>query len=516
MDIKRLKKTAQKAMSDINGENLYNSKYVLRRLNLSLNKHPHDPVLGTIRDVVKKIASKQEFISKKELTDIYRHFEGFNKQSYFRDEMGDLILKKASVLKSSNDASGSRINQAGQLKPLVSEGSPIDKMAKEFAGVFNLNQKSFSEIGHNSNKKASKFVELELKALGCTPKSVTAVKSNDHFILCKASFSSSRHKEVGVAIPVKVNSGVAQIPTHFIEGGKLKKLSRENLFSHLKISEESLHRSNSEKFAAQRDDMFDQTWTSVKSVAKNETPYEERLLRSRSSFSESTINSARSFLKAEASTMGFVAPQIKYASSDKNKIIFDIHSSNIDGPVRIPVGISNLRPLYPQSFIYKGRVHKLSSFNVDKIASSSRANVKTASFDLHKKNYNNMSYYELVNEISDSASNSDYKSAEDCLSVIQRKFGSQEYLSALNKYSSLLKISSRNEESDSLIKAAVQSGDLIKIPTSVELYSPKYGLPLSKLAFDNRGSLIPIRNTKRANNVESESLTINTSKIIIS
>jgi hypothetical protein len=67
-----------------------------------------------------------------------------------------------------------------------------------------------------------------------------------------------------------------------------------------------------------------------------------------------------------------------------------------------------------------------------------------------------------------------------------------------------------------MIKEAIRRGDLIRTKNSVEWFCPKLGLPLSKVAFDERGRPVPkFRNEKRG--LDSiEGTVISTSKIIMS
>jgi hypothetical protein len=114
----------------------------------------------------------------------------------------------------------------------------------------------------------------------------------------------------------------------------------------------------------------------------------------------------------------------------------------------------------------------------------------------------------------DSVLKGNFKIAEDCLSQIQTKFSGQQVVNALNKYSSLLKKSS-SIDNESFIKESIRKGDLIKTPTSFDLYSPKYGMYLSKLAFDSQGNLIPKRNLKYDNQKESNKFEITSYNIKI-
>ena len=68
-----------------------------------------------------------------------------------------------------------------------------------------------------------------------------------------------------------------------------------------------------------------------------------------------------------------------------------------------------------------------------------------------------------------------------------------------------------------MIKEAVRKGDLIKVPTMLDLYSPKFKLPLSKLAFDAQGELVPKYRHQNENLKNSETITtseLNTYKIV--
>ncbi len=172
MNIKDLKSKAEKALARIQGDNEYNTKYVLRRLNSSLEKYPHDPVIGSVRDVMRKVASKQEFISKKELAKIHGHLSGLNKQSAFRDELGDLIFSEHNLDFIKKDASAMRVNAERNIETGLEKGSELEKMANEFAGVFNFNNQSFSSLGENSNSKAEKFAGLQLKSMGIPAKEI--------------------------------------------------------------------------------------------------------------------------------------------------------------------------------------------------------------------------------------------------------------------------------------------------------------------------------------------------------
>jgi hypothetical protein len=127
-----------------------------------------------------------------------------------------------------------------------------------------------------------------------------------------------------------------------------------------------------------------------------------------------------------------------------------------------------------------------------------------------------LNYSQLIGEMEAGIASSDYKRAENALSSIQSKFEPAQHLAALDHYTRLLKHSSSSTTRDAMIKAAVDRGELISLPTSVQLYCPKLGLPLSKIAFDEKGRPIPAMRTFSASDLSETGAMISTSKISLS
>jgi len=188
-----------------------------------------------------------------------------------------------------------------------------------------------------------------------------------------------------------------------------------------------------------------------------------------------------------------------------------VNSSN--GPIRfnVPVEISGGQPIMPTNFKYSESSYSFSKSGFEKISRIT----KKASSDILKVSEDtaNMSYNELIGMMITASNNGDLRGAEDALMQIQASYSGQSVINAINKYSSLLKHNSKNEERERFIKEALRSGELIRTSTSFDLYSPKYGKYLSSLAFDVTGKLIPKYRFKNENLKESESLNITTSQI---
>jgi hypothetical protein len=127
-----------------------------------------------------------------------------------------------------------------------------------------------------------------------------------------------------------------------------------------------------------------------------------------------------------------------------------------------------------------------------------------------------MSYNQLIDRMIDGVSKGDLRQAEDALSAVGGKFGGEQYKFALDKFSKLLKHSSKSTDRNDMIKKALASGDLIQLPTSVQPYCPKLGLPVSKVDFDDRGRPVPMRRAAHSNDVDGTGAMMSSSKIVLS
>jgi hypothetical protein len=160
-------------------------------------------------------------------------------------------------------------------------------------------------------------------------------------------------------------------------------------------------------------------------------------------------------------------------------------------------------------------VYDFSKEGFVRFASSLKANSTPIKIARDTGEMADMSYQQLLDRMVDGVANKDYRLAEDSLSVIQRRFGGNQYLVAFDQFTQLLKHSSSGSARDGLIKEAFDKGYLIKVPTSVELYCPSLGLPVSKVAFDDKGRPIPAgRRTKSENQVQDT--IISSSRIVFS
>jgi hypothetical protein len=516
MDINNLLKKAKEALSVLENGREYPTRLVLDKVSFAAEKHNSDILLNTMRDVLQKKASSQSFISQKEIADLYNSLYQYSgSHSEFRNELGYLLPKGFGAAKPLNKgAEYSRVDMGKKIQPIQDMNENLKGISSVLSeGLTSYPKGSFASVSDPMVKKAEKFTRVQLNSIGCNPTTVKVVAKNNHFLLCNATYPTVNKREASIKIPVQFENGYPVIPSHFIDGEDLVELNKTNVYAHIKNTD-------LEKIATARkglQGLRSQGHISIErtDLANNISKwanFEQELLETSTRYDAKIVRLASKVLDLELKSFGLTNPQIKLASSFERGLNFDVAVNTPSGKVQVsvPVEISNSQPLTPQSFSFNNEEIAFNKvgfgelFEIKKTAGSVSMNT-----DYSEK----FDYNQLMNIMIVSAGNKDFKSAEDALYSIQNKYSGQQVINAISKYSQLLKNNSESSERNTYIKAAVQRGDLIKTPTSIDLYSPKFKLPLSKLSFDTKGNLIPNYRHQQENQKDSEKLSISTSQI---
>lgn len=517
-EINRIIAEAKRALEVLENGKTFTTTYVANRLEKAAEANPRDSLICHMRDVMIKKSANDRFISQREVSESYDHLYGLSGgRSNFRKELGDLLPDKHATLNLSQaTASGSRIPYENSLDPMFGDSD----LSKELAGVFSLDKKSsFSALSDNTMRKAEKFAKLQLISLGCVPQKVQAIRSNDHFILCNASVDTSDFTQVSVSIPVQVTNGVPALPGHFIQGDGLVKLNKENLYVFIKDSNNFRKKTNAGKFASERSISEFKVDTPVVPVAlERYVDLENELVIAASSFSRDQIKVATGVVAVELSGYGVPNPQVRVAGSTAKTLTLSADIPTAQGRIEIevPVDMPNGRPVIPSHFGAGGKTYKLSALGLRDVMKAASAGDSIGTITREAEAMGGMSYNQLIDRMIDGVSKADLRQAEDALSAVGNKFGGEQYKFALDKFSKLLKHSSGNTERDDMIKKALASGDLIQLPTSVQPYCPKLGLPVSKIDFDDRGRVVPMRRAAQSNDIDETGAMISSSKITLS
>lgn len=508
---------AQNLLERLESGKTYPADYVVKRFQKAATDHSTDQLIGNMRDVLVKVASKRAYINQNEIGKLYDQMYGLSGgQTAFRDSLGDLLPENRQFAKVAYPGSSSRKLEEKNVEPIYKDS----ELSNAFSVLFSLGgDSSFSTYKPGQDKSVQKAVIAKLSGLGSTPLGVDIIQTNEHFTLCAANYQSQSSAKISVLIPVQTTDGITKEPQHLILGEEVVPLDGRNLFASIKEQERHIKQNGQKRFASERGTgapAIEIDKVVVPNSLKSFTDLENDLIAAASKFSTLQIKTAIQVLHGEFSSFGANNTTIKIASSDQNSIIFDVHIPTKVGKsvVHVPVEINPAGVLLPSKFAAKTNngesIYDFSKAGFDKFVTS--LNVKSASLVAARETgeLSKMSYHQLMDQIIEGVASQDFRMSEDALQVIEKRFGSKMFLTAFDQFSQLLKHSSSQASSrQEFIKAAYERGDLIKISTSVDLYCPKLGLPVSKVDFDEKGRVIAKGRRSKLNQVQDSLISTN-------
>lgn len=523
-DYKKIVLEAQKALDLIKNGEIYTSSYVISRFEKAADENPSDQLIGNMRDVIVKRASSNMFFSQSEISELYKTMYGISGgHTAFRDELGDLLPESAQLAKVAYTSSNIRKMEEVPLEPIYKNSDLSDA----FSVLFSMGKdSSFASFKEADAKSVQKVVISKLAALGRSPVSVDVLAQNEHFALASAVYQNRNHEQLSIYIPVQMSNGQPIEPSLMVQGTETVDLNKDNLYIYLK---EASHY----KKASARANFAGDTGTTQPKIEPVVLPktleslanFDTDLIKVATNFTPEQVYMGVNMLTTEISSYTNVKPQIKVASSDKNHILFNakLPASPVPVTIDIPVEYHNKHPILPSRFaanIASGydMIYDFSQSGFNKLYEQ----VKDNSSEYNKiarlnSPMGEMSYHQLVDQVIDGVATKDYNKAEDALGVIEARFGEELHIKAMSQYANLLKHSSAVSTSrGDLIKKAQASGQLITVPTTVELYSPKLGLPVSKIDFDNEGNMYPKGRVPKYDNQNDEVQVISSHKIYLS
>lgn len=520
--VKNILKEASAVLDKIENGKTYPSSYIVERFEKAAGKYPSDQLIGGMRDVLVKFASKQDFITQKEIGQLYDKMYGFSGgQTGFRNVLEDLLPANRHFEKVAYTSSSRRTMEEKAVQPLYKDS----ELSNAFSVLFSLgNNSSFSTFKPAQDKSLEKVVISKLSSLGHAPLGVDILHSNDHYALCSANYKTTKFNKVSALIPVQITNGITKDPEHVIVGGVAVDLDQGNLYTAIKEAEKDSNNTFVKKFASQRGENLPELQLQkavVPNSLKDFTDLENNLIAAASKFSTNEINMAIATLDSELRSFGIKSPEIKVEASDKQGLTFSVSiptklgRSKVKVPVEIHSGIVSLPNRFAADLGHKSEViYDFSKEGFRRFANSLKTNNLPIKVARDTGPLASMSYHQLLDQVVEGVASQDLRLSEDALSVINNKFGGNQYMVAFDQFTQLLKHSSSGSKRDQLIKEAFDRGELIKVPTSVDLYCPKLGLPVYKVDFDEKGRPIAAgRRTKSENNAKETMIT--SSRIVL-
>ena len=90
-EIQNLASFAKKMLNQMENGKEYPTFYVVARLEKASNNNSTDQLIGNMKNVISKMAVKQEFITQQEIGQLYDRMAGLGNIQNFRAELGDLL-----------------------------------------------------------------------------------------------------------------------------------------------------------------------------------------------------------------------------------------------------------------------------------------------------------------------------------------------------------------------------------------------------------------------------------------
>lgn len=507
-------KEAQKALVQLNEGRKYTTAYVYERFFKSAEENPHDILINNMRNVIEKKASAQEFISQSEITVLYDKMIGLGGgNSAFRNELQDLLLENRQFAEPKKTSSDLRADRDGNIK--------VEAINQELSDAFSValgfgNNNSFASHTPQQNNLVKKVVIASLAAEGMAPNAVEIISENEHFALVAALYNDGMQK-VAIHLPVQISNGTVNPPSYIVSGQETVKLSKDNLWIAIKDAKDNRRHVAQNKFASQRTygDPVKVAPQTVPSALEKFAQFETSLVSASTMHSSKAVFEAITMVSDELKSFGSFNPQVKIASASNREILLNAYVPTESGTaiIKVPVEIHNEHPNLPNRFasdtLKSDQIYDFSREGYLKFLSDVNGNSRTVKVARQTGNLSTASYHELTEMMLSGVASKDYSLAESAMSTIQDRFDSSQFVAAFDKFTQLLKHSSADQGSDRAknIEAAVKRGELIKHSTTVELFCPKLGLPLSKIAFDEGGRIIPSR-ALRSKSVNEEEILI--------
>ena len=518
---KNLIKEASNLLDKMENGKTYPIGYVIQNFEKAASLNSQDVLICQMRDVIVKMANRKEYISQKEIGELYDKMYGFSgNQSAFRGILNDFLPDSKQLKKVSHQASKLRTQEELNLETIHKDS----ELSNAFSVLFSLGgDSSFGTFKPGQNKNIEKAVIGKLSNLGRSPIGVDIIQANDHFTLCAANYESPSLQKISVLIPVQTTDGIAKEPKNLILGNEVVELNSRNLFTSIKEQERNQKEKSNKKFANQRGS--GQKQLEMKEIAVPESlsdfaNLENTLVAVASKFEPIQINMAIEMINAELLSFGAKNPCIKIAGADSKNLMFDVHLNTPLGKsvIHVPVEVHQKKPILPSRFatnatLKEQNIYDFSKKGYQKFISNLNSNSHSLKIARDTGPLSMMNYNQLMDQIIEGVSSQDYKLAEDALQTIEAKYESDKYKKSFEYYTQLLKHSSNSSKRKELIKAAFERGELIRIPTSVDLYCPKLGLSVNKISFDENGNIIPAGRRNKADN-QIQDTSISTSRIL--
>jgi len=456
-------------VNSINKAAELNEKLALPMLTVKLSKfakmHPGDQTLGKISNVLDKLSSKQLFITRAELKNLYQTLYTRNTKfaELFGEELGDLGYS----------ANSPKLYERGNEGELDMSGFGDSVLASALDSAFDgsIPLKNYSK---EAGIKATKAVASCLDSWNLKASHVEVVDGNANFLVVKAEYHTPKGA-TSFYIPVEVNNSVISEPELFMGNKGPQDLNYTNIKDYVTTQagsklgvkpseilqvlasavsnnrsvnevELAIIKLNSAKRATNEYFAGGITGQSLENAAVSDV----ELPRTEDSFSfEEKFNSpvglasinfgndkvkmGNDLISRELRSFGYKNHRITVANSDSNTIFYGVSIDSGRAAFTVPVKVSSGNIVSPTILLCDGVVSDFSSKSVNKLYMENKVDGRIAAV---ASPLYSLKPSDLINNIRDAVKEDNFAKAEDALNVLKEAGDVKAYAIGFKVYSS--------------------------------------------------------------------------------
>jgi len=483
--------------------------------------YPADQTSVSIYNFLNKRASSgQLFMRRSELREVYGKLATSNNKfsEHFAEEFG-LEKQAARNVMVRDPKEGQDLVQGAY----DSQANPI--LSNQLKAAFDKDV-PYMPYSEKVAKDAKRTCAHELNCCGALPKKTSVVAGKEDVLICKATYDTPAG-EAHVLIPVEISGDKTLMPSMFLSQDGFVEITAKALEDHIKktagksfrVDVQMLLNDITEAKRGPQKEMTELERIVMAASADAETPnthtvnavlYQEvdpaapnvetpefeqsdevqefaKALTSAAGvaefvFGREAVERGRSSVKLAMASAGYKNTQIGISDTDDNTIFYAVSTDGANG-FTVPVKVANKVPQVPGVAVSSAGVFDLSSDGVGELLSQG-ADSSTAA---KASSLYYMKPAQLIEQIRQSLSEGNYKTAEEALNVLKSTGDDTAYRTGYAAYVAGLKGDLKKE-------AAVQCkcAATVKSPNSKYLICSHTGLPVHQVYQDENGDCKPM------------------------
>lgn len=501
MDLNDIASVRKAAEEILYGKEFFVATAADRLIRVS-QQYPHDQAVSLMANALTKRFEKNgsmDTMNQSDFQALYDEVGGLGDRGLFREHFSDLLINAGAPNKVAhyNPSHTASIRDSGDSLDLLDS-----EVISEYESLFRDPSEKISYAKFVEQGKKS--VAAELLDMNLSLNSVEVAAKDSDFVVYAAEVNT-KAGTVPFLIPAEIVNSSVLLPSVFVAGNEFRDLTKTNLVNYINSSfgektispnvllealSNAKFGSNLSKHASDSSSWNDYNSFEAPSLyaeLADEGPahgegldfekvavpeplqgitddlVKEVLYETGLSFDRDVVLKAKKALATELKSMGFTPDKIKISSEFSEGIVLSTAIVGKGGKktIEVPVEISNDKVLIPSTFTSGAVAKKFDEASLKSFADHKEEGDFNA---LMSDNYD-MSFNELYNKAMQNAGFGNFLQVEECLAVIESKFGPDLHKLAFDDLMGLVRVGFNSKEKsplDAIDQYIKEASDQIK------------------------------------------------------